>query len=187
MNCLVHCWGGSGRTGTVLIGAMANLGISNPIPYARRAKSVYLDIAEQEQFVATQRIIITEKMHKECPTLTKHIVFDHIADLCAADGPLVPVHGTMQGTEVKALRDLFELADISGDGALSTQEIIDMVVALFDEERKHDITKEKLHKVLGQLDKDFKAVEARQIEFEHFVKLMELNTPTSEKHFKALT
>lgn len=186
-NCLIHCWGGSGRTGTVLIGAMANMGISNPIPYARRAKSVYLDIAEQEQFVSTQRIIITEKMAKNCPKLTKHIVFDHIADLCSAEGPLVPVHGSMQETEVRALRDLFELADINGDGALNTQEIIDMVLQLFDEERQHEITADRLHKVLAQVHNDCKGAHERQIEFEHFVKLMELNTPTHQKCFKALT
>merc|ERR1712130_452193 len=43
--CLVHCWGGTGRTGTVVIGAVANLGVDDPIKYCRRhGKSTYLEV-----------------------------------------------------------------------------------------------------------------------------------------------
>ena len=32
-NVLVHCWGGSGRTGTVVTGAIKNFQVPNPVKY----------------------------------------------------------------------------------------------------------------------------------------------------------
>lgn len=49
-SCLAHCWGGSGRTGTVVIGVVNNTGVQHPIVHCRKhpGKSIYLDIPEQE-------------------------------------------------------------------------------------------------------------------------------------------
>jgi protein-tyrosine phosphatase len=49
-NCLVHCFGGSGRTGTIVIGALANLGLFSPdgaIKWAHTVKSTYIETPEQ--------------------------------------------------------------------------------------------------------------------------------------------
>lgn len=54
-NCLVHCFGGSGRTGTIVVGVIRNLGVKDPIRYSRAFKSVYLDTLEQETFISGAR------------------------------------------------------------------------------------------------------------------------------------
>ena len=42
LNVLVHCAGGSGRTGIVVCGVLRNLGVHDTIAWARRQKSTYL-------------------------------------------------------------------------------------------------------------------------------------------------
>jgi protein-tyrosine phosphatase len=42
-NCLIHCMGGTGRTGTVLVGAVQNLGVHNAAKFCRRIKSTCVE------------------------------------------------------------------------------------------------------------------------------------------------
>ncbi|KAF0716226.1 Aste57867_2958 [Aphanomyces stellatus] len=54
MNCLVHCFGGSGRTGTVVVGALCCLGLFDPngaIKYAHSVKSTYIETPAQLDLV----------------------------------------------------------------------------------------------------------------------------------------
>lgn len=50
-NCLVHCMGGSGRTGMVVVDVLKKLCVADPIEYCRSIKSVYLDTEAQVQFL----------------------------------------------------------------------------------------------------------------------------------------
>lgn len=50
-NCLVHCMGGSGRTGMVVVNVLKKLCVADPIEYCRSIKSVYIDTEAQVQFV----------------------------------------------------------------------------------------------------------------------------------------
>ncbi|KAF0716450.1 Aste57867_2844 [Aphanomyces stellatus] len=54
MNCLVHCFGGSGRTGTIVVGALCCLGLFDPngaIKYAHSVKSTYIETPAQLDLV----------------------------------------------------------------------------------------------------------------------------------------
>ena len=48
-NVLVHCAGGSGRTGIVVCGVLRNLGVHDAIAWARRQKSTYVETEEQRR------------------------------------------------------------------------------------------------------------------------------------------
>jgi len=137
-SCLVHCWGGSGRTGCILAGAMRNFGIDNPIPYIRKVKSVYIEAASQEQFVNSMYTVLTERMAKECPSLTVGIVFDQVRDLCVvvggdagkgvsvASGGFQVTENTKYSDKDKAvLKTLFELIDIYADGTVVVNEFLE--------------------------------------------------------------
>ena len=50
-NCLVHCAGGSGRTGMVIAAIVKNLGVYDPVARIRRVKSTYVETFEQELFL----------------------------------------------------------------------------------------------------------------------------------------
>merc|ERR1711964_591926 len=47
---LIHCAGGNGRTGLVLLGLYRLLGIQQPLRKLRCIKSVYVDTKDQERF-----------------------------------------------------------------------------------------------------------------------------------------
>merc|ERR1712098_68308 len=55
-NCLIHCAGGSGRTGLILLGVYRLLGIKNPLEKLRAIKSVYVETLPQEQFGMALRV-----------------------------------------------------------------------------------------------------------------------------------
>jgi len=56
-NILVHCMGGSGRTGTIVVGALANLGImtaKEAIAWSHTVKSTYIEIPPQLELVLAE-------------------------------------------------------------------------------------------------------------------------------------
>merc|ERR1712137_337619 len=120
--CLVHCWGGSGRTGTVVIGALKELGSQRPIFEARKVKSVYLDIAEQEQFVESLSLTMREDMVKRHPRFANILVNQHLADLCAHPENLKDGSGLVLPDERQALEEFFHRMDSDGSGTLSPSE-----------------------------------------------------------------
>lgn len=64
-NVLVHCAGGSGRTGIVVCGVLRNLGVHDTIAWARRQKSTYVSLSSN-RCASTQSCwvpIVTKQGH----------------------------------------------------------------------------------------------------------------------------
>lgn len=72
---LIHCWGGSGRTGTFAIGVFKNLGAQYPVDRARLypGKSVYLDVREQELFLKQMPLLVGDKIREHAPELAREM------------------------------------------------------------------------------------------------------------------
>jgi len=64
-NVLVHCLGGSGRTGMIVVGVLRELGHRDPISFARQIKSVYLDTFDQELFIKSQSLSVLSMLLSE--------------------------------------------------------------------------------------------------------------------------
>jgi len=66
-NVVVHCFGGSGRTGTVMMGVAKTFGVPNVIEWGRNApgKDTYLDVHEQELFVDQMPRVNTAYMREQ--------------------------------------------------------------------------------------------------------------------------
>ncbi len=71
---LVHCAGGSGRTGVVVAGIVKNVGVQDSIAWARRVKNTYVETAAQEAFVKSIPPVLDERIALKNPTLAKAIV-----------------------------------------------------------------------------------------------------------------
>ncbi|CAE8715670.1 unnamed protein product [Polarella glacialis] len=79
---VVHCWGGSGRTGTFTIGVLKNLGIFDPVDWARaKGKSVYLDVVEQEKFISQMPFVATPLMYETSPALINSMLVAHLRNV----------------------------------------------------------------------------------------------------------
>ena len=50
-NCLIHCAGGTGRTGMVLAAVIQNFGVTDVISRIRKVKSTYVETPDQELFL----------------------------------------------------------------------------------------------------------------------------------------
>ena len=70
-NVLVHCAGGSGRTGIVVCGVLRNLGVHDAIAWARRQKSSYVETAEQRDVVESMPLTITAELVARHPILVE--------------------------------------------------------------------------------------------------------------------
>jgi hypothetical protein len=196
INCLVHCWGGSGRTGTVVIGALQNLGIKSPIKFGRNAKSVYLDISEQEDFVIKQRLVCNERMLKECPDLVHDIILAHINHLCGKlddsehkrDHIYVTASTPATETERSAILDLFNTMDNDGHDGTSINEIFQftqaqkaMVESTSSDKVFANITPNNLHQLFGKFDPTILEIsqDEESIPFELFLKVMHTNVTSA--------
>ena len=77
-NCLVHCAGGSGRTGMVIAAVIKNLGVYDPVARVRRVKSTYVETYDQELFLKNMPKAIDADIVRQSPSLAKAIAAEHL-------------------------------------------------------------------------------------------------------------
>lgn len=81
-NCLVHCFGGSGRTGMLVVGVLRAMGCARPIHEARKVKTVYLDTKRQAGEIQDLSFSMDEQLPLTYPRLTVLLVATHVHLLC---------------------------------------------------------------------------------------------------------
>lgn len=121
-NCLVHCAGGTGRTGMVIAAVVQNLGVYDPVARIRRVKSTYVETYDQELFLKNMPKAIDSRIVRECPDLAKAIAAEHLIQVFLT-------HGTkMERAETK--KDVVEGVDGGAkdslkDAYLQTFDLVD--------------------------------------------------------------
>ena len=85
-NALVHCAGGTGRTGMVIAAVVKNLGIYDPIARIRRVKSTYVETYDQELFLKNMPMAINEKILQDSPMLAKAIAAERLIQVFYTHG-----------------------------------------------------------------------------------------------------
>ena len=91
-NCLIHCAGGTGRTGMVVAAVIQNLGVYDAINRIRKVKSTYVETHDQELFLKNMPKAIDSRIVKCKP---------HLARAIAAE-QLIQVFHTYKGAIQKA-------------------------------------------------------------------------------------
>jgi hypothetical protein len=126
-NVLLHCLGGSGRTGTVVVSVLKQLGCARPIIEARKVKSVYLDEDIQTVLVHDFSMTIGSKFANKHPRFQIAIVAEHIRELCE-DPSAVKYRlnrPPLGEDEMRALWKLWLLFDFTGSKAFSIGHNVD--------------------------------------------------------------
>ena len=80
-NCLIHCAGGTGRTGMVLAAVIQNFGVTDVISRIRKVKSTYVETPDQELFLKNVPKTIDKRIVSEKPNLAKAIAAEHLIQL----------------------------------------------------------------------------------------------------------
>jgi len=135
-NCLVHCAGGSGRTGMVIAAVVKNLGVYDPVPRIRRVKSTYVETMDQEVFLRDFPKAIDTRIVTQSPLLAKAIAAEHLIQVFHThDGKIEKAEG--EGTDVvakiseesddlkDAYRQTFDLVDSDNSGTLDKEELME--------------------------------------------------------------
>ena len=77
-NCLVHCAGGTGRTGMVIAAIIQNFGVNDVVSRIRKVKSTYVETPEQELFLKNMPKALNQKIVDEKPKLACAIAAEHL-------------------------------------------------------------------------------------------------------------
>ena len=76
-NAVIHCAGGTGRTGMVLAAVIQNLGVYDPVARIRKVKSTYVETIEQEKFLKNLPKAIDSRIVADKPMLACAIAAEH--------------------------------------------------------------------------------------------------------------
>lgn len=134
-NCLVHCAGGSGRTGMVIAAVVKNLGIYDPVSRIRRVKSTYVETYDQELFLKNMPKAIDSRIVKKSPYLAKAIAAEHLIQVFYTTGAkmeksevakdiLEPVDDDEEKVLLDAYMQTFDLVDEDKSGTLEKDELV---------------------------------------------------------------
>lgn len=137
-NCIIHCAGGTGRTGMVIAAVVKNLGFYDPIARIRRVKSTYVETHDQELFLQNLPIAIDSRILRNAPMLAKAIAAEHLIQVFHTHGgqvesseiatDVVEVVGNDSAEAEEKLRkaycQTFDLLDSDKSGTLEREELM---------------------------------------------------------------
>jgi len=131
-NCLIHCAGGSGRTGMVIAAIVKNLGVYDPVARIRRVKSTYVETYEQELFLKNVPKAIDSRIVREKPLLAKAIAAEQLLQVFVTHGDKIADANDnsvdlLEEDGKKKLKSAylktFDMLDQDGSGTLDRAEV----------------------------------------------------------------
>jgi len=140
-NCLIHCAGGSGRTGMVIAAIIQNLGVYDPVTRIRKVKSTYVETKDQEVFLKNMPRAIDKRIVKEKPHLARAIAAEHLIQVFFTHKDMIekaqdqdavreslgdnvePLDQAEEDELLEAYRQTFDLIDNDGSGTLEKEEL----------------------------------------------------------------
>jgi len=145
-NCLVHCAGGTGRTGMVIAAIVQNLGCYDAVARIRKVKSTYVETKDQEIFLKNMPKAIDKRIVQEKPHLARAIAAEHLIQVFFTHKDKIEKAGTQEGKDavrqslgdvvepldqeeedelLDAYRQTFDLIDEDKSGTLDRKELED--------------------------------------------------------------
>lgn len=164
---LVHCAGGSGRTGTVVVAVLKQLGCKTPIHTARKEKSVYLETIDQEHLIEGSTFDISRDFLINYPLLAAVLVNEWLHHLCENVHRVIQSDHPVSQTKELALEKIFHLFDKDKSGQLSIEEMVDALKMVYLDKSQCKVTINDLEKLFDKLQ-----IKERNISLPVFVRLM---------------
>jgi len=130
-NCLVHCAGGTGRTGMVIAAVVKNLGIYDPVARIRRVKSTYVETYDQELFLKNMPKAIDSRILRQCPMLAMAIAAEHLIQVFITHGEELDQSEIAKNEELNPLRKMSSL-DTDEKGAGADEKLLTAYMQTFD-------------------------------------------------------
>jgi len=140
-NCLIHCAGGTGRTGMVVAAIVQNLGVYDTVSRIRKVKSTYVETKDQEIFLKNMPKVIDRRIIEEKPHLARAIAAEHLIQVFHTHGSSIekandkdvardnlgdivePLDQEEEDALLEAYGQTFDLIDQDGSGTLDREEL----------------------------------------------------------------
>ena len=120
-NCLIHCAGGTGRTGMVLAAVIQNFGVADVISRIRKVKSTYVETMDQEIFLKNMPKAIDRRIVKEKPMLACAIAAEHLIQLFHTHKGSLSKAATQEDKDAiinKSFEDVVDKLDLNDEDSL---------------------------------------------------------------------
>ena len=131
-NTLIHCAGGTGRTGMVVAAVIQNLGVYDPVARIRKVKSTYVETVEQEKFLMNMPKAIDSRIVKEKPILACSIAAEHLIQVFHTHKDKI----SKSDDKKQALNELGESVEaLEEDDVKKIEEAYGQVFDLLDEDK----------------------------------------------------
>ena len=140
-NCLIHCAGGTGRTGMVLAAVIQNLGVYDTVSKIRKVKSTYVETPEQEKFLANMPKAIDSRIVAKSPMLACAIAAEHLIQVFHTHKSKIE----KSDCKNKALNEIGDAAEsLEGDDEEKLKEAYGQVFDLLDEDNSGVLDRSEL-------------------------------------------
>lgn len=127
-NVLIHCAGGSGRTGLVVAGIVRNVGVRDPISWIRRVKSVYVETQAQEEFITHLPVVIDERIAQRHPKLLEAMVLEQLLDMSSPGLSLdTQKQVALSESQLQDINTAFDRLDKDHKGVLSIEYLTKLI------------------------------------------------------------
>jgi hypothetical protein len=124
-NVLVHCAGGSGRTGLVVTGVIRQCGVADPIVWARQVKTSYVETNQQEEFVFALPVALDEALAKKNPQFAQAVACEMLVNHAIAGTDLSKLATLEMKQEQQACyKATFDLLDKDKSGTIDLHEVL---------------------------------------------------------------
>ena len=145
-NCLVHCAGGSGRTGMVVAAIVQNFGVYDVVSRIRKVKSTYVETAAQELFLKKMPKALSSKLVQKKPMLARAIAAEHLIQVFRTHKEELEQAISPTSKEEVTKRFSSGLGNLGGTLEESLKESYGQIFDLIDYDRNGTIDNEELSK-----------------------------------------
>lgn len=143
-NCLIHCAGGTGRTGMVLAAVVQNLGVTDVVPRLRKVKSTYVETPDQELFLKNVPKTIDKRIVKEKPMLACAISAEHLIQLFHTHKSAIDKQATKRKKAAyrNTIHDSLDVLDLNDEDGL--RQAYGQTFDLIDKDKSGHLDKQEI-------------------------------------------
>jgi len=186
-NCLIHCAGGTGRTGMVVAAIVQNLGVYDVVSRIRKVKSTYVETKDQELFLKNMPKVIDKRIIEEKPHLARAIAAEHLIQVFHTHGSSIEKANDKDAARDN-LGDIVEPLDQEEEDALL--EAYGQTFDLIDRDESGTLDREELDEWFAMCGAEIDLTKLTEVLVgekcltrERFAKLMSSSAKTSRRDY----
>jgi len=143
-NCLIHCAGGTGRTGMVLAAVIQNFGVTDVISRIRKVKSTYVETPDQELFLKNVPKTIDKRIVREKPMLACAIAAEQLIQLFHTHKSAIAKQESKdkKNAYLDSIEDALDVLDLNDEDGL--REAYGQTFDMIDQDRSGNLDRKEI-------------------------------------------